>query len=74
MVHNNTFYDYLRRIDINFVIKVADFGLSETIEPSKDYIRQRNADGMKLPVKWLAIECLRDGVYSEKSDVVQILF
>ena len=37
------------RIDINFVIKVADFGLSETIDPSKDYFRQDKTDGMKLP-------------------------
>jgi len=55
---------------VNFVIKVADFGLSESIDPSKDYFRQDKNDRIKLPVKWLALECLSDGIFSEKTDVV----
>ena len=55
---------------MNFVIKVADFGLSETINPAKDYLRLDNTEGMKLPVKWLAPEFFTDWVFSEKSDVV----
>lgn len=58
---------------MNFVIKVADFGLSETTGPSKDYFRQDKTDSIKLPVKWLAPECMSDGVFSEKSDVVNCL-
>ncbi len=60
---------YSFRIDINFVIKVADFGLSESID-SKEYFRQGQESAIKLPVKWLAPESINDGVFSEKSDVV----
>ena len=63
------------RIDTNNVIKVADFGLSEDVY-SRNYFRQgsESEDGeaqVKLPVKWMALECLNDGIFSEKSDVVR---
>ena len=58
------------RIDIHFVIKIADFGLSEDIY-AKNYFRQSGSDkSVKLPVKWMAPESLSDGVFSEKTDVV----
>ena len=28
---------------------------------------------MKLPVRWMAVESLNDGVFSEKTDVVRCL-
>ena len=62
---------FCSRIDSGFVIKVADFGLSESIEITKDYFRQAKDDEcVKLPVKWLAPECINDGIFSEKTDVV----
>ena len=57
------------RIDSNGGIKVADFGLSKTMY-EKLYFRQDRSDSVRLPFKWLAIECLEDGLFSEKSDVV----
>ena len=60
-----------RRIDSSFVIKVADFGLSESIGTDKDYFRQSQDDAIKLPINWLSIESINDGIFSEKTDVVR---
>ena len=63
------------RIDENFVIKVADFGLSEDIY-ARHYFRQgpeeEGGNPVKLPVRWMAIESLNDGIFTEKTDVVCI--
>ena len=65
------------RIDENFVIKVADFGLSEDIY-ARSYFRQtrQGEEGedspIKLPVKWMALESLNDGLFSEMTDVVSV--
>ena len=57
------------------MIKVTDFGLSEDIY-ARNYFRQgkqgENGEApVKLPIKWLALESLNDGVFSERSDVVR---
>ena len=55
------------------MIKVADFGLSEDI-CAKNYFRQvhmkEEEEEVKLPARWMALESLVDGIFSEKSDVV----
>ena len=61
------------RIDLHDVIKVSDFGLTEDIY-ARNYFRQGREDGVvKLPVKWMSPESLNDGVFTEKTDVVQSL-
>ena len=57
------------RIDSDGVIKVADFGLSKSTY-EKLYFRQDKSEDIKLPIKWLAIECMEDALFSEKSDMV----
>ena len=59
------------------MIKVADFGLSEDIY-ARHYFRQgpegEGGSPVKLPVRWMAIESLNDGIFTEKTDVVWNLF
>ena len=61
------------RIDDHFVIKVADFGLSEDIY-CRNYFKQENRESVKLPIRWMALESLQDRVFTEKTDVVSITF
>ena len=55
------------------MIKIADFGLSQSLDTSKEYFRVIEGDMTKLPIKWLALESITDGVFSEKTDVVWLL-
>ena len=55
------------------MIKVADFGLSESMDTTKEYFRQDQDNTIKLPIKWLAIESISDGIFSEKTDVVSVV-
>ena len=53
------------------IIKVADFGLSESLY-TKDYFKQTSDSDshVKLPIKWMALESIHYGKFSEKTDVV----
>ena len=61
------------RIDGDCVIKVADFGLAEEIYKSGYFRQDKSGDNVKLPFKWMALESLQEGVFSQKSDVVRKL-
>ena len=60
----------LLRIDADGIIKVADFGLSVDIYTT-NYYRQGKEQEIKLPIRWMAVESIMDGIYTEKSDVVR---
>ena len=61
------------RIDSEDNIRVSDFGLSKSLY-EKMYFRQDTSEGVKLPIKWMALESMEDAVFSEKSDVVSCNF
>ncbi|XP_046395796.1 vascular endothelial growth factor receptor 1-like [Ischnura elegans] len=48
------------------IVKICDFGLAKAMHQANNY--QKRGDG-PLPIKWLAIECLRDKTFSTQSDV-----
>ena len=73
LILNNLLFNEFYWIDTHFVIKVADFRLSENMY-SKTYFWQEKDQAVKLPVKWLALEALMEGIFSEKSDVVSYVF
>ena len=58
-------------MNVNCVMKVADFGLAVNMG-SNQYFRQNKEDMVRLPIKWLAPECMEDNKFSEKSDVVSL--
>lgn len=58
------------RMDEYNTIKVSDFGLSQDIY-EKNYFRQSEGEETKLPIKWMALESVVDGMFSEKTDVVR---
>ncbi|KAF0766886.1 vascular endothelial growth factor receptor 1 isoform X2 [Aphis craccivora] len=49
------------------IVKICDFGFAKTMYNSENYKKKSDKD--LLPVKWMAIESLRDRVFSTQSDV-----
>lgn len=47
-------------------IKITDFGLAKLLEVDEN---QYKAAGGKMPIKWLALECITHRIFTHKSDV-----
>lgn len=50
------------------VVKIADFGLDSASDEEKDLIYVCTESG-RLPIRWMAIESIRDSQFSTSSDV-----
>ena len=55
------------RVASDMTIKIGDFGLARQLY-SKDYYKLRHR--AKVPIKWMPLESIHDGVFNEKTDVV----
>lgn len=55
-------------LDESYTVKVADFGLARDVY-DKEYYSVHNKGGVKLPVKWMALESLQTHKFTSKSDV-----
>lgn len=47
-------------------VKITDFGLAKLLDFGTD---EYHAAGGKMPIKWLALECIRHRIFTSKSDV-----
>jgi len=47
-------------------VKITDFGLAKLLNINED---EYKAAGGKMPIKWLALECIQHRVFTHKSDV-----
>ena len=64
-----TYFFFFYRLDYNHQVKVSDFGLAEDVYTFRYFQQDANSD-FKLPLKWMALESLQLGRFSEKTDVV----
>ena len=60
------------RVDDKLTVKIADFGLARDIYHDDYYKVQDKC--RPLPIKWVAIEALKQSKFTTKSDVVRIGF
>jgi len=58
---------FICRVDENYSIRVADFGLAKDVYISEYYRADKKA---LLPVKQMALESILDQYFDEKIDVV----
>ena len=50
-------------VDSDKMLKIADFGLSRE---GDTYVSHSNG---QMPLRWMAIECIRERAFTSKSDV-----
>ena len=55
-------------VDSQYIVKVADFGMSKDVYV-KNYFREE-AGSHARPLRWMALESIREGIYNTSTDVV----
>lgn len=49
-----------------YCVKITDFGLAKLLDVNEEVYK---AGGGKMPIKWLALECIQHRIFTHKSDV-----
>jgi len=57
------------RVASDTSIKVGDFGLARQLYNKSYYKLTHRA---KVPIKWMPLESIHDGIFNEKTDVVRM--
>ncbi|XP_065206948.1 epidermal growth factor receptor isoform X2 [Planococcus citri] len=65
LVHRDLAARNVLLLQPNFV-KITDFGLAKLLDTNEEAYK---ADGGKMPIKWLAVECIQHRIFTSKSDV-----
>ncbi|KAK1804524.1 hypothetical protein P4O66_020535, partial [Electrophorus voltai] len=68
MVLSGPAFNKDKEVFVSYTVKVADFGLARDVY-DKEYYSVHNKSGVKLPVKWMALESLQTHKFTTKSDV-----
>ena len=53
------------------MVKISDFGLSKPLCKEESYYKLDNKN-KELPIRWMSIEAITNGLFSTKSDVVSL--
>lgn len=48
------------------IVKITDFGLAKLLDINEE---EYKAEGGKMPIRWLALECIQHRIFTHKSDV-----
>ena len=60
------------RLDENLMVKVSDFGLSKYLKEGEHYKLENKKK--ELPLRWMSIEAIENGLFSAKSDIASFSF
>ncbi|CAB4031139.1 vascular endothelial growth factor receptor 2-like, partial [Paramuricea clavata] len=65
-------------LGLGYVAKIADFGLARDVYKNQQYLRTSTVSATPfrkglVPFKWMAVESIKDSLFTEKSDVERVV-
>ena len=59
------------RLEESMLVKVSDFGLAKHLDNTSLY--KLEDEKKELPLRWMSLEAIEDGIFSTKSDIVSFI-